>query len=292
MADDAWASVEAGVLPASDYLEMLPAFRNETEPEIWQTVLLGLGAVRHHLVSDSDLPRFRELSADLLATAFERLGWSPADGESDLTRRLRGLLISGLGRLADEESVIDRSRELTTTWLGDRQALDPDVAQASLFNSAAHGDEADFERLFEEYEKAATPQEEVKLLQALAFFDGTGFVDRMIEAVLAGTIRTQDASWVTARLFRGRNSGPYAWQQVRKQWADVSSRMPTMTIRRLIEGLPVLSQPEVAADVSAFFAETPIPIAAKTVEQNLERMHANVKMRERESGPLSDYLNA
>ncbi len=292
LADDAWAFVEAGTLPASEYLELIAAYRDESESEVWQTVLQGLGSVRHHLVDDSDLPRFREIASEILDGAFARLGWEPSTGESDLTRRLRGSLLSALGRVAEDPAVIDQSRRLASTWLSDRTAIDPDVAQAALFNAAAHGDDQTFDRIFSAYRNSATPQEEVKLLQALSFFEGENAVDRMLDAVKDGEIRTQDASWVTARLFRARTSGEYAWQQVRKQWKTVSEKMPTMTIRRLIEGIPVLSDPRVAADVAAFFAETPIPLAAKTIEQNLERLHANVMMRQREAGPLAEYLRS
>ena len=292
LADDAWAFVEAGTLPAAEYLELIAAYRNESEPEVWRTVLQGLGSVRHHLVNDEDLPRFREIAAEILTGAFARLGWEPAPDDSDLTKRLRGSLVSAMGRLADDPDVIERSKGLASAWLNSSGTHDPDVAQAALFTTAAHGDDQTFERIFSAYRGAANPQEEVKLLQALSFFEGEGFVDRILAAVEGGQIRTQDASWVTARLFNARKSGAYAWQEVRKQWTSLSGKMPTMTIRRLIEGITALSDPKVAADVTAFFAETPIPLAAKTVEQNLERLNANVAMRERESGPLAEYLRS
>jgi hypothetical protein len=63
-----------------------------------------------------------------------------------------------------------------------------------------------------------------------------------------------------------------------------------MTKRRVVEGLPALSQPEVAADVKAFFAETPLPEAASALEQNLENLDANVKLRERETEVVAEYF--
>ena len=57
--------------------------------------------------------------------------------------------------------------------------------------------------------------------------------------------------------------------------------MPGMTKRRITEGLSGLSQPEIAADVKAFFAETPLPEAATSLAQNLELLDANVLLRER-----------
>ena len=51
-----------------------------------------------------------------------------------------------------------------------------------------------------------------------------------------------------------------------------------------------LTEPHVVADVQGFFAEHPIPQAAKTLEQILERQRVNADLRERESEPLAEAL--
>jgi hypothetical protein len=48
----------------------------------------------------------------------------------------------------------------------------------------------------------------------------------------------------------------------------------------------------VAADVEAFFAETDLPMVAKALSQNLEKLHINRLLRERETSRLSTYLHA
>jgi hypothetical protein len=87
-----------------------------------------------------------------------------------------------------------------------------------------------------------------------------------------------------------RQHGVAAWQQLRKMW-ETFVKLPTMTQRRTIEGIPALSKPEVAAEVEAFFAETKLPHAAKSVAQNLERLRANVEMRERETKALKEFFS-
>ena len=67
-------------------------------------------------------------------------------------------------------------------------------------------------------------------------------------------------------------------------------KLPTMTQRRMVEGIPALSRPEVAAEVEAFFAETRLPHAAKSVAQNLERLRANVLLRQRETEAVAAFL--
>ncbi len=287
---DAWAFVESGQSSAAAYLELASAFRAEEEQSIWQSVLGGLGAIRHHIVTDDDLAVYRRVAEDLIRPTFDALGWERQEGDSDLRRRLRGSILGAMGRLVEDPDVIDRSRQVATRWMEEASGLDPDVAQASLFTMTAHGTPADYARVFGAYQESADPQTKLKLLQAITRFDGIDFTDQTIAAVRDGRIRSQDASWVVSLLFGGRDSGAYAWKELRRDWEALTALMPPMTLRRLMDGLPALSQPEVAADVEAFFAETPVPVAQKTVNQNVERMRVNAMLREREARAFSDYL--
>ena len=290
--DDAWAFVESGDKSALDWLALAASYRNEPEQAIWNAVLTGMGGIRHHIVTDDDLPAFRSVAADLLTPSFERLGWDPSPDDSDLDRRLRGAIIGAMGRLAEDPAVIERSSSIADTWIRDRSLVDPDVGQASLFTMAAHGDTKVFDVLMDAYEAATTPQAKLRLLQAVTFLDTGATVDQTLAAVKKGRIKNQDGSWVVARLFNGRVSGPHAWAQVRQDWDDLTAVMPPMTLRRLVEGLPGLSKPEVAQDVEAFFAERNLPVVEKTAKQNIERLRANVAIREREAERFSQELNA
>jgi hypothetical protein len=110
-----------------------------------------------------------------------------------------------------------------------------------------------------------------------------------MDKVVDGDIRTQDGFWVFARLLGG-DAGPAVWRNARERWDDVLAAMPGMTRRRVVEGVSALSQPEVAADVKAFFAERPMPEASRYLTQNLELLDANVKLRERETPVVTEYF--
>jgi puromycin-sensitive aminopeptidase len=288
--DDAWAFVESGQRSAADWIALASSYREEREQAIWNAVLSGMAGIRHHIVTDDDLPEFRRVAFDLFESSARRLGWDPSDDDSDLTRRLRGAIIGAMGRLAEDPDTIERSTQLAERWIHDPGSVDPDVGQASVFTMAAHGDLSTLEKIMKAYDDASTPQIRLRLLQAVTFLDSDETVDATLDAVGSGRIKSQDASWVVARLFGGRQSGRHAWQEVRKNWDEVTAAMPPMTLRRLMEGLPGLSHADIAQDVEAFFAERSIPVVEKTARQNIERLRANVLMRRRESEPMSEYL--
>jgi puromycin-sensitive aminopeptidase len=289
LVDDTWAFVESGQQPSTDYLRLVSAYREETEPAIWGAVLGGVAAIGHHLVDDDHRPSFARWVSELVGPAFARLGWEPRHGETDLTRRLRGQLIGALGRLADDDEVIARARKLVELIIDDARSIDPEIARASLFVTAANGSETEYRRFFEQYKTTTAPHEQQRWLLALSAFDEPDLVVETVDASLDARIRTQDSAWVIGATLGNRRNGHLAWKELRGKW-DSFIKLPTMTQRRMVEAIPALSRPEVAAEVEAFFAETRLPHAAKSVAQNLERLRANVLLKQRETEAVAKFL--
>jgi puromycin-sensitive aminopeptidase len=285
---DTWSLVKSGQLPSSSFLDLVGAYGEETEQQIWSIITGGLGAIDHHVVTDEARPAFQAFVSKLVGPALDRLGWDPADGESDLTRRLRGDLIAVMGNIAEDRTVLDRASSSVSLLLDDGD-VDPEVAMASLAVYARHGGEAEYDRLWAAYKAASLPLDQVRYLGAVAGVPESDLVERTMQKILDEDIRTQDGFWVFGRLLSGKG-GPSAWSFARSNWTALLAKMPGMTKRRVVEGIPALSKPEVAADVKAFFAETPFPEAASALEQNLENLDANVKLRERETEVVEEYF--
>jgi puromycin-sensitive aminopeptidase len=291
LADDTWAFVESSQLSAADFMQLASAYTNEKEQAVWQAVLTGIGSVSHHLVVDDQRPAFASWVDELVRPAYTRLGWEARRDESDLTRRLRGQLIGAMGRLAQDPDVVERCRVITAECLENPRAAEPELARAALFVTASHGGSTEHADFLRRYRDSNSPQDQDRLLMALSLFDLQELVVENVDAALDGRIRSQDGARVIGGTYGNRKYGHLAWQEVRKLW-DRFVKLPTMTQRRMIEGLPALSKPEVAAEVQAFFAETRLPHAAKSIAQNLERLRANVLLRERETKAVSEFLNA
>jgi len=221
--------------------------------------------------------------------SYRRLGWESKAGESDLTRRLRGQLIVAMGRLAEDPEVIATAVTVADHSESDR-GIDPEVARAALFVTASHGGPELHAAYLRRYQESKSPQDQDRLLVALTLFDHPDLVVENVDASLDGRIRSQDGARVIGATYGNRRYGHLAWKEVRQLW-DKFIKLPTMTQRRMLEGLPALSRPEVAAEVQAFFAETRLPHATKSLAQNLERLQANVLLRERETAAVANFLN-
>ena len=237
-----------------------------------------------------DSPRFRAFVRDLTRPGFDRLGWTPAADEDELTRQRRGTLITLLGVVGDDEEVQRRARELHEQHLADPTALDPNVAAGVVGVIAASGTAADHEAFLERFRTVGSPQESLRYLYALAGFPDRDLVQRTLDLTLGHDIRTQNAPFVILLAFGNREHGHLAWDYVKANWEALNDALPHNAIPRMLGGITSLNTAELAADTAAFLADHPVPQGARTVQQHLERQRVNVALREREGTRVAEAL--
>lgn len=286
---DSWANVLAGDAPAANFIAIAGAVEDEVEPDVWGVAIAGLAEL-NRVVADEDRAALQVLVRDLVAPKAAELGWAPIGEEGDLTRTLRGLLLRTLGTLGDDETTQAEARKAFNRSLEDRDSVDADVSDAAIAVVAANGGGEEFERLLRLREEADSPQDEVRFLRAAAAVPDEESAARLVEMVLGGEIRRQDANWVLARLLGHRETGPLVWELVKANWEAVLDAMPPQNRRRMLDLIMYRSEPEVAADIEAWFAEHPIGGAEKHTEQQMERLRVRVALRQREGERLGDML--
>jgi puromycin-sensitive aminopeptidase len=285
LVSDAAAAVTAGRLPSPEFLAFVEGFAGEREHAVWQAIVIGLRALGRFL-DDDDFPRFQARVAALLGPVVADLG-EPADGESDLTGKLRGLLTAALGVLGADHATIERCRQRYEASVATPGSVHPELVAAATTVVAATGDADDFDRLFDAYKNASTPQDELRHLFALAEFDDEALLLRTCELCFGGDVKTQNAPFVLRNCIANRRHGATAWTYLRQRWDEATASFPDNTIVRMADSVKLLTDPPVVADVQGFFAEHPIPQAAKTLDQILERQRVNAAARAREQPRLA-----
>jgi puromycin-sensitive aminopeptidase len=290
LVDDAWSSVVAGRLAAAEFVRLVRAFGDERDLAVWQSIVAGLRGCSR-LLDDDDLDRFAATVRALLAPELLRLGWTPQEGEDELTRKLRGLLVQTLGTLGQDEEVRRRCGSLFEQAANDPSTVDAELAAAATHVVASTGDAAMFDRYVEGFTNATTPQEQLRYLYALAEFDDEDLMRRTCEFALSGKVRTQNAPFLLQLAIANRRHGALAWRFVREHWAEANEAFPPNTIVRMVDSIKLLNREQDVADVQGFFAEHDIVQARKTLQQLLERQRINAALRARESEALAAALN-
>ncbi len=286
---DTWANVLAGAKPAADFIDLVSSLDGEDEPDVWGIAISGLAELGR-VISSDDRPALQSKVRSLLGAQASEMGWDPKEGESDLTRRLRGLLLRTLGNLGNDASTQTTARDVFDRSVEDRDAVDADVADAVIGIVAANGSTDEFERFLALRSDASSPQDEVRFLRAAAAVPEKETATRLVEMVLAGEIRSQDANWLLARLLGHRDTGPMVWDQVKANWEEILTSMPPQNRRRMLDLIIYRSEPEIAADIQSWLAEHPIGGAEKYTEQQMERLRVRVGLREREGERLGEAL--
>ncbi len=286
LVDDAWAAVVAGVGDAADFCALARSFADERELAVWQVVLAGLRWCGR-FVDGAAQASFQGFVRALVAPSLHRLGWERQPDDDDLTNALRALLVRTLGVLGADPDTQRRARATHDQAVVDPHSVDPSVAAAALGVVAAFGSDADYDACLAGFRTGATPQEQLRYLYALAEFPDASQVARTLDFALSAEVRVQNAPFLIQRCLTHRDHGGQAWRFVREHWSEANARFPDSSIVRMVDGVKWLTEPAQQADVSAFFAEHPIPQATKTLEQILERQRINTALRARATEPLA-----
>ncbi len=287
--NDRWALTVAGFGTVARFLETARRFRGETELNVWRPLVAALGYL-DLIVADGDRPALAAAVRDIAGDAAARLGWTPRQGEDELTRQLRGLLWSALGTLGDDPTVQNEAKALYGRYLADSAAVDRDVLPALVSILAACGDEARFGEFRTRFQSARTPQEEQRYLFALAGFRRAGLLRRTMEMTLGNEVRTQNAPYLLESLLMNPACRYEAWEFMRRNWGAICERFPDAALPRMCEGVVALLDRE--AEVREFFSVHKVRIGERLIEQHLERLRVAVALREREGKALAAALAA
>ncbi len=284
--DDAWNAVVGGAMAATEFLDLVERFGDEREYGVWASIAIGLKGVRRMVADDaSALIGFQRRVANVVRPALEAFG-EPAAGESDLTGKARGLLLSMLAIQVGDANAQQRGHDYYSQWVDDPGSVDAELAASATTIVASTGGLDEYEQMLHRALHGSTPQEQLRHLSALAEFDDPDLMTRTCMLAVSDDVKTQNAPFLLRSAIGNRKHGAQAWAFVRRHWADVNDKFPRNTIVRMVETVKLLDHETDVADVQSFFAEHPIPQGAKTLEQILERQKVNAANRQRNQAHL------
>ncbi len=289
IADDQWAAMAAGNSSAIDYLKLAEGYSNEDDLDVWTLLTRNLASLERIIEDDEARSRMRSRLGALYSAGLSRLGWEPRDDDSPRDLELRGVLVRSLGITARNQDALARLRELHDGYLAGA-SIEPNLAAASANAVAIVGTAGDYETFLGRYKDAATPQEERRYMSLLSSFPGEGEMQNTLEMCLNGDVRSQDAPYLAGGAMFNRHHGFSAWEFIKSHWDEMLEAYPDNSIVRMVSGVQSLSRPEQAADVRSFFETHSVPTGELTLAQHLERLDVNLASRQRETGPLTEWL--
>lgn len=287
LVDDAWNAVVAGAMGSDAYLVFLQGFTEEQDLAVWQTIAASLKSLSRIVPTNSE-QAFASFVEDLVSVAIARLGWKPVSGEEDLVAKLRGLIVQLLAIHAKNADAQRQCRDIVFN----ASTTEPELVAAATNVVAATGDTDDYEWFLGRYRDPSTPQEQIRMLYALAEFDSQDLIARTCDFAMTSEVKTQNAPFLLNRCIANRQHGEQAWNFVRQNWQHANDVFPGNTIIRMTSATATLNSDAMEADIQSFFSEHPIAQAGKMLDQVLERQRVNTDLRRRQASVVAEALGA
>ena len=291
LVSDQWALVRANAVKLDGFLHLLAGLRNEEDHTVLDEVVGRLGYLEHRGVSDADRPAFQAWVRGLFAGPGADLGWNPAPAEDDERRLRRAALLRALVLVARDPAEIARATERFREHLQHPLALDPNLLDIVVAAAAREADEKRFEELRERARTELDPAAKRRYLHALAMVEDSRLVDRAVGLALDPFVQMQDFASYLGTLLGNRAGREPAWRLVQTRWDEVRAKADSpMIMRRLVEALGNLPERRHLEEVEKFLASNELPPAKQAVAQTLERLRADVALRERLLPEVAAFL--
>jgi puromycin-sensitive aminopeptidase len=287
-----WAAVRADHAAIDGWLDLALSFGGETDPDVLVQLRGPLGFIDDRLATDAQRQPFRNRIIETFGEQLVELGWDPAEDEDDETRLRRAAIISILGDVAVWEPVTAAAEKRFHAWLGDRSALDANLADSVVSLAARSADEDRYATFLNAMETAPTPQERRRFLLALGSVGRPSLADRTLKLALTDAVPTQDVAFVYVRLLQNRAARDRTWSFLQRRWKAVRRRLPPALVTRLIDATPSLGTPQARREVAQHFKDNPVATGERAVKQALERFSLDAALRKRARPVLDTWLHS
>ena len=177
-----------------------------------------------------------------------------------------------------------------------RAALqNPDAVDASMVGTVFHlaalnGDAAFYDEIVAAMPKARSPEEFYRLGRTLTAFSDPKLIERTLNTSLTPAVRTQDAPFVISGTLRNPAGRTIGWDFVRAHWDQIDKLMIGFSAGTVIGATGNFCDAEQREQVKTFFTEHPIPAAARTLKQALERIDYCVDLKNSQSSQVASWL--
>jgi aminopeptidase N len=291
LVNDQAALASSGDESVAAYLSLVSALNQDTESAILESYGPMLAKIDHYLVTEANAAAFRSWVRSNFGPMLEKIGWTPAPGESEDTRAMRGNLIKILAQLGGDTDVIRRSVALARLYMSDHRALDPNLTREVLAAAALTNDVVLFEQcLAVMAAPGSTPEELADVSYALTHFSDVRLMERWLNKLVAPESRNQDAAFRIAAVMSNPAVRGAAWEWTKQHWTEVEAKFTAGSGGAIVFVTRSFCDAGARADVQEFFTSHKISVAERTLRQSLEEIDGCISFRSKQQANLATWL--
>ncbi len=292
--NEATMLARAGIMTTDQLIPLILAYKNETSEPVWNIISLALAELRKFTEDNKEAEtKLRQLSKQLARDQYERLGWTPIDGESEEDVKLRSTVI-GLTLYGEDPAAIEQAQNIyRTTPLSD---IDPELRGIVISTVARHGDATIVDDLLAVYTTTQSGELQQDICVGITSTRVPEKIDQLLECIKNPKIvRPQDAARWFVYMIRGRESRTAAWQWIRDNWDWI---IETFGGDKSYDDYPrysasALSTKQQLDEYVDFFApKKEIPALTRAISMGISEIEGRVELIERDKAAVQAALLA
>uniref|UniRef100_A0A7S4IIB0 Aminopeptidase n=1 Tax=Vannella robusta TaxID=1487602 RepID=A0A7S4IIB0_9EUKA len=216
--NDAMALARAGIIPTVEALELIKAFRTETDFNVWKDLTSNLSSLLSLLRgTGNNSANIDAFGRSLYSIIAEQVGWESKASENALVPQLRSLVLRELGRYGDENT-IKKANELFALYLEDESKLPADLRACVYGIVMQHGDESTYESMMSIFRRTDFQEEKERCARSLGAAADPALLQKTLEFALSPEIRAQDSVFVFCSVARNWRGKEIAWNFLTENW--------------------------------------------------------------------------
>ncbi len=288
---DLFALAEAGVVPTTDALEFLSAYKDEDNYTVWVEITAGLSKLARIVAKTTEQVKLENFIYQLYLPLLGKLGWNIKPKESHSTALLRTLVISFLVENNEEGVIKVLKNKFDMLHKGGR--IEPDIRGATYRAIAKSGDHKEYLDLMNKYNIERLHEEKNRIGNALGYFTNPKILSMVCDFALSSNVRPQDSIGILSSIGINPVGRDIWWNFVSKNWKTMVARYGEggHSLGRTIQAISSSAEEKHLTSVKKFFATHEAPGAKRTIEQVLERLESNIVWLKRDKVTIKKFLD-
>jgi aminopeptidase N len=283
---------KASCMPATDVMDFLKNYNQESNNAVWDVIAGLLGSIRAVMNDESIREGMKPYVRKLVDKELQRLGWEPKTKETYFDSLLRPTILS-LAAVSDHESVVNHCIELFEGISTKNNTISPDIRGLVYVTAARRGGKAEFKKLLEMHNASTSSEERLNLCSALCSFEQPDLYNKALQLITTDAVRLQDVAYWLVYSFSNRFSRADTWTWMKENWQwleknigdDLSFyRMPIFAARSS-------SDSAFLKEYKSFFSTVLSPAFERSYNQGIEIIQWQSEWKKRDLAGLQKYFS-
>ncbi|MGM0453707.1 MAG: M1 family aminopeptidase [Thermodesulfobacteriota bacterium] len=282
--NDRYALLKSGRIALEAYLNDLSPYADEDHPLPLSGIIGNLFQL-YLVIGDTVRPRIKTAITDIVKKQLDRIGYTPAAGESHAVARLRNNML-GHAALFEVPGPAEAA-EQEFKRLSDGQSVGVNILRAVMQAGAFAGDDKSFDWFIDRFETSPSEHERLNILRAIGCFRQPHLIERA-QSMILESVPQRNMFLPVAALVANPHATDRMWDWFVANIEALKQIHPIIFERIVAAIVPVcaldVSNMDRPDAVETYFEDfgKQTDLAAAAIRMSLEKRHIYRRLRSRE----------